>query len=135
LFENSLKTLSYTKESNGKYKVRLVVKAKKFQADSIGKQKEIPINDWIDIGVFQTIEKDGKKEEKVLYMKKVKITKTEQTIELVVDEEPESAGIDPYNKLIDRSPDNNIRKFKGGEKPETEGGGGVTVRVGGAEEE
>jgi ABC-2 type transport system permease protein len=135
LFENSLKTLSYTKENNGKYKVKLTVKARKLQADSIGKQKEIPINDWIDIGIFKTVEKDGKKDEKVLFMKKMKITKAEQTIELTVDEEPESAGIDPYNKLIDRSPDNNIRKFKGGDKPEAEGGGGVTLRVGGSDDE
>lgn len=132
LFENNLKTLSFQKQNNGKYKVNLLVQAKKFQADSIGKQKEIAINDWIDIGVFRTIEKNGKKEEKVLWMKKVKITKSEQKIEIWVDEEPESAGIDPYNKLIDRNPDDNTRTFKGGSVPENvSGGGGVSIKVGG----
>lgn len=132
LFENNLKTLSSAKQANGKYKVDLLVQAKKFQSDSVGRQKEIAINDWIDIGVFKTVEKDGKKEEKVLWMKKVKITKTEQKIEIFVDEEPESAGIDPYNKLIDRNPDDNTRKFKGGNIPENAtSGGGVTVKVGG----
>jgi ABC-2 type transport system permease protein len=133
LFENKVKTLSYKKEADGKFKVNLVVNAKKFQSDSIGKQKEIAINDWIDIGVFKAVEKDGKKEEKVLFMKKIKITKTEQSIELIVNEEPESAGIDPYNKLIDRSPNNNTRTFKGGDKPAGDDGGGVRIQVGNQE--
>ena len=34
----------------------------------------------------------------------------EETIRRVVDEEPRRAGIDPYNKLIDRNPENYVVK-------------------------
>jgi ABC-2 type transport system permease protein len=36
------------------------------------------------------------------------ITKNDQTIEFTVDQKPTRAGIDPYNKLIDRNPDDNM---------------------------
>ncbi|MGZ3883578.1 MAG: hypothetical protein ACXVPD_05135, partial [Bacteroidia bacterium] len=135
LFENSVKTLSYTKEANGKYKVKLVVEAKKFQADSVGRQKEVKVNDWVDIGVFKETGSGDKKTEKVLFMKKTKISGGQQTIEVIVDEEPTSAGIDPYNKLIDRNPDNNTRSFKGGDQPASTGGSGVTISVGGKKDD
>jgi hypothetical protein len=61
------------------------------------------MNDFIDIGVFS-----GKKgHEKQLYLKKEKLTGDKQTFEIVVDELPTLAGIDPYNKLIDRVADDN----------------------------
>jgi hypothetical protein len=31
---------------------------------------------------------------------------------VVVDEEPTQVGIDPYNKLIDRTPKDNVRDVK-----------------------
>ncbi len=34
------------------------------------------------------------------------------TFELVVDERPVRAGIDPYNKLVDRNSDDNVKKVK-----------------------
>ncbi len=62
------------------------------------------LNDYIDIGVFT-----GKKDhEKSLYLKKEKITQEKQTFEIVVDQMPTRAGIDPLNKLIDRASDDNM---------------------------
>jgi len=50
----------------------------------------------------------GKKDhEKTLYLKNQKITQATQTFEIVVDQLPTRAGIDPINKLIDRIPDDN----------------------------
>jgi hypothetical protein len=43
-----------------------------------------------------------------LSLKKDKITQEKQTFEIVVDQMPTRAGIDPYNKLIDRIPDDNL---------------------------
>ena len=40
-------------------------------------------------------------------MQKQNITQEHQTFEIVVDEIPTRAGIDPYNKLIDRVADDN----------------------------
>jgi ABC-2 type transport system permease protein len=64
----------------------------------------MPLNDYIDIGVF-TGEKDR---EKPLSLKKEKLTQEHQTFEIIVDQKPTRAGIDPYNKLIDRTADDNL---------------------------
>jgi hypothetical protein len=47
-------------------------------------------------------------EEQPLYLKKVKVTQEQNTFEIVVDEMPTRAGIDPYNKLVDRIADDNM---------------------------
>ena len=57
-----------------------------------------------DIGVF----KGTRDEETPIYMHREKITQCRQTFNLVVDERPTLAGIDPYNKLIDRIADDNV---------------------------
>ena len=104
LYDN--KTLSATsqKTPDGKYKVTLDVQARKIKADGNGVESRMPLADYIDIGVFT----GAKDEEKPLYMKKEKITQERQTFTIVVDKQPTRAGIDPYNKLIDRISDDNM---------------------------
>ncbi|MFH1175986.1 MAG: hypothetical protein V1750_01170 [Acidobacteriota bacterium] len=34
------------------------------------------------------------------------------TVEVVVAEKPERAGIDPYNKIVDRNSKGNVKKLK-----------------------
>ncbi len=93
-----------TPTADNKYKVTLTVQARKVKADGNGNETpDVDINDYIDVGVFS-----GKKdEEKQLYAKKEKFTQEQQTFEIVVDEMPTHAGIDPYNKLMDRISDDN----------------------------
>ena len=104
LYDN--RTLSATSKRlpDGRYEVRLEVQARKVQADGNGVETPMPLADYIDIGVF----KGAKDEERPLYMRREKITQERQTFTVVVDEAPTRAGIDPYNKLIDRIPDDNM---------------------------
>jgi ABC-2 type transport system permease protein len=103
LYDNKALSATYIQTPDKKYKVTLTVQAKKVQADGNGVESPMPIADYIDIGVF-----NGKKNhEKQLYLKKEKLTQEKQTFEIVVDELPTRAGIDPYNKLIDRVSDDN----------------------------
>jgi ABC-2 type transport system permease protein len=44
----------------------------------------------------------------VLYLKTQKFTQEKQTLEIIVDQMPTRAGIDPQNKLIDRVADDNM---------------------------
>ena len=103
LYDNKALTATYVETPDKKYKVTLTVQARKVKADGNGTESPMPLADYVDIGVFS-----GKKEhEKQLYLKKEKITQEKQTFEIVVDELPTRAGIDPYNKLIDRVSDDN----------------------------
>jgi ABC-type transport system involved in multi-copper enzyme maturation permease subunit len=104
LYDNKALSATSQKASDGKYKVTLKVQARKFQADGNGVETAMPLADYIEIGVFT-----GKKnEEKPLYMKKEKISQEHETFTIVVDQQPTRAGIDPYNKLIDRIADDNM---------------------------
>ncbi len=104
LYDNKAVTATVTQTPAKKYKVTLTVQARKLKSDGSGNETQMTMNDYIDIGVFS-----GKKdEEKPLYLKKEKLTQSNQTFEIVVDQMPTRAGIDPYNKLIDRIPDDNI---------------------------
>lgn len=68
------------------------------------------MNDYIEVGVFTDVEVDGEKEEKPLYLKKVRIDSIYNTFKIIVNEKPTEVGIDPYNKLIDtKSGDNRKR--------------------------
>jgi len=103
LYDNKALTATVEPTADHKFKVTLTVQAKKLKADGSGAETPMALNDLIEIGVF-----NGKKdEEKPLYLKKVRMTQASQTFEIVVDKEPTRAGIDPYNKLIDRDAEDN----------------------------
>ncbi len=103
LYDNKAVTATYVQTPDKKYKVTLTVLAKKVKSDGSGNETPMPLADYIDIGVFS-----GKKDhEKALYLQKAKITQEKNTFEIVVDQLPTRAGIDPINKLIDRIPDDN----------------------------
>jgi ABC-2 type transport system permease protein len=85
---------------DGRYEVALKVFAKKRKADALGKEAEAPLADWMDIGVLDA---DGQP----LLLEKQKIEQEETSFTLVVPKKPARAGIDPYNKLIDRRPKDN----------------------------
>ena len=109
LYDNKAITATSRRMPDGKYEVTLDVQARKVQADSTGVESPMPLADYIDIGVF----KGGKDEEKPLYMKKERLTQERQRFRIIVTEQPTRAGIDPYNKLIDRNPDDNMIDITG----------------------
>lgn len=137
IYENYVKDLSFTSTADGKYKVKLTVGSTKFRSDSVGKQTKVPVADYIDVGVFADENMNGKNREKELILQRIKMDAPEKTFEFIVNKKPVSAGIDPYHKLIDRTPDNNTWKF--GSKPpkvnldakETKG---IVITVGDGEE-
>jgi hypothetical protein len=132
LYENKTTKCSYTKTKDGNYLVLISIESKKMKADSIGRMKDTAINDWVDIGVFGNKLVNGKKTETELYLQKHKINKNKMDFKIIVKDEPISVGIDPYNKLIDRTPDNNSKSLKDGNKeietPENKGEN-ITIKV------
>jgi hypothetical protein len=104
LYDNKAVSATVSPTPDHKYRVTLKVQVRKLQSDGSGNESPMPLHDLIDIGVFS-----GKKdEEKPLYLKKEWLTQPTQTFEIIVDQLPTRAGIDPYNKLIDRNADDNL---------------------------
>jgi hypothetical protein len=104
LYDNKALSATSRRLPSGKYEVTLEVQARKVQVDSAGVESPMPLADYIDIGVFKGTTDDPHS----LYMNRVKMTQERQRFTIVVDERPTRAGIDPYNKLIDRNGEDNV---------------------------
>ena len=100
LYENRALSATWLPAADGKYEVKLKVAARKIRAGELGEEKEVPLADWIDIGVLDA-------QGQPLYMEKHKIEQAETEFTILVDRLPAKAGIDPWNKLVDRKPDDN----------------------------
>jgi ABC-2 type transport system permease protein len=116
LYENKVQEASYAKRPDGRYDVALTVNAKKLNADGQGKETEVKLDDWVEIGVFGEKPVAGRKkpEETVLYLQKVRMTAPRATFRMTVDAVPVRAGIDPYNKLVDRNSEDNRKPVSAG---------------------
>lgn len=101
IYNSRAKSATYTKLEDGKYRVHLSVEFHKDRSDGHGQEHAVPIHDWVDIGV---LDKDGK----YLYLQKQKFDRSDADFDLVVDQLPAQAGIDPLNKLIDLRPNDNL---------------------------
>jgi ABC-2 type transport system permease protein len=132
LYDNRVSKATSKKLPNGKYQVDIEFEVTKYKADDTGKRiykdksgktltytkkgdkfasESYPLNDYIEIGVFCEQTLKGKKSDKELYLKKMKINKINNSISLVVNEKPTEVGVDPYNKLIDTNSDDNRREL------------------------
>lgn len=113
LYENRAISAAAKDMGNGEYEVTLKFSASKLQVDKEGKEHKAAMSDFIDIGIFasETKDKNGRRKTNPLYLKKHQLKAGEQTVKIKVKGKPVKAGIDPYNKLIDRIPDDNTLDF------------------------
>jgi aminopeptidase N len=101
------------KRPDGKYEVTLQIAARKLYADGKGAETEAPLDELFDIGVFTADPgKAGFAAASVLAMEHRPIHTGSQAVTIVVDQRPSFAGVDPYNKRIDRNSDDNLAKVE-----------------------
>ncbi len=105
-YDNKTDSATTTQRPDGTWNVHLVLRAKKLKGDSVGNTREVPVADYMDVGIFGG-RVAGQKLGEPLLVKKVHITGNVTTMDFIVPKEPKRAGIDPYNKLIDRTPEDN----------------------------
>jgi ABC-2 type transport system permease protein len=100
LYDNRAMAATARALPDGRYEVTLKVLANKLKADALGKEEDVPIADWIDIGVLDD-------NDEPLFLEKRRIDRAETEYTVVVAGKPARAGVDPFNKLIDRKPKDN----------------------------
>jgi len=100
LYDNRATSATARKLADGRYEVTVDVVANKRKADELGKETDVPLDDWIDIGVLDAAGVP-------LYREKKHITAEKTTFNVTVAGTPARAGIDPLNILIDRRPKDN----------------------------
>jgi ABC-2 type transport system permease protein len=109
LFSNRAIAATARKRADGKYDVTIEVETHKFKADEQGNEREVPVDDWIEIGALAAPAK-GNKYGAVLYRERKHMTTGQASYTFTVDELPDKAGIDPLLLLIDRIPSDNMKK-------------------------
>ncbi|WP_411287460.1 M1 family metallopeptidase, partial [Phenylobacterium sp.] len=116
LYDVKTRTAAAKKRADGRWDVTLTFEAKKLYADGQGKETEAPLSsEMFDVGVF-TAEpgKKGFAAKDVLHLATAPIRTGTQSLTVTVDKPPKFAGVDPYNKRIDRNSEDNAIKVTGG---------------------
>ena len=101
LYENKTVEASYEQLPNHQYKVHLEINTSKYRVDEKGVEQQVPIQDWVDIGVYG-------EDNELLYLQKHQITSKKTIVEITVNQKPFTAGIDPMLKLMDRDGEDNM---------------------------
>ncbi len=110
LFDLKVEETTISETADGRFEVEIKIAAKNFEADGDGVETEVPLDLSIDIGAFEKNPDEAKPgEEPEIYLEKHRITQQETVITLLLDEKPTHVGIDPYNKLVDRNSEDNVK--------------------------
>lgn len=100
LFDNRATKAVAKKKDDGTWDITVTVKAVKYRSDDKGEQTELDFKDTLEIG---GLDDDGKG----LCLEKRQLEKGEQTLTFNCSKKPARAGLDPMNKLVDRTSDDN----------------------------
>lgn len=106
LWENHALSARARAVGGDRWEVTLTVEAKKLRADSLGNETEHRVADWIDVGVYAG--------DSLVYLARQPFTTSRRTFRIPVAQRPDSAGIDPLHKLIDRRLSDNVRAVEVG---------------------
>ena len=119
IWQLDTKRVSAEQVGEGMWEVSLDVRARKVVYDSTGVETEVPMDEWVQIGVFEAAEEGHQELSAPLYVQMHRIRSGEQTITVHVPREPILAGIDPYHllDLEEKGDDDNIARvsIKGGD--------------------
>ena len=131
LYNNKVNNVTSKKLPNGNYLVEINFNVAKYRSGKDGekiykdengktlvygtgknKVESLPLQDYVEIGIFGEPKKEGKYElENELFVKKYKIDKINNKVQIEVKEKPIEVGVDPYNKLIDTDSNDNRKKI------------------------
>jgi ABC-2 type transport system permease protein len=111
LFSNRALSATAKKRPDGKFDVTVQVETHKYTADAKGAETEAPVDDWIEVGALAAPAK-GQHYGRVLARQLLHMQGTHGTYTFSTDSLPDKAGIDPLLLLVDRVPDDNLKKVE-----------------------
>ncbi len=98
---------------DGRYEVQFTVEGHKLYADGAGKEQEDGLSESFEVGAFLAQPGTrGFSAASVLVVERQLLHSGKQELRLVTDKLPVWVGVDPYNKVIDRKPDDNLTEVR-----------------------
>lgn len=111
LYDVKVTDVKSQRRPDGRWDVALDVEAHKLYADGKGQEVEAPLDELFDVGAFKVEPgRKGYDKSSVLGVQRTRIRSGKQTLSLVTAVEPKYAGVDPFNKWIDRNSDDNVKE-------------------------
>jgi len=104
------KRASAVRTAPGAWQVVFDIDARKVVVDSAGVETEVPMSEWVELGIFADA-RPGESLGQPLYVQKHRIRSGRQTITVMVSRKPARGGIDPYN-LLDWEEGDNIEPIE-----------------------
>lgn len=109
LFDLKTESAKTQRLADGRWQTTLEIRARKLYVDGRGKETTAPIDGRFEVGLF-TVEpgKPGFTRDSVLVVERRALHDGVQKIVVLSSKQPKVAGVDPYNKWIDRDTDDNL---------------------------
>ena len=108
LFNNSVDSATVTKIADHRFQVKMKLLCEKIRCDSLGNEHKVPIDDYIDVGIFERNRQDGSLLGNSLLTRRIKIH-GDTTLTFIVAKWPYQVGVDPYHYLIDKVIEDNLK--------------------------
>jgi ABC-2 type transport system permease protein len=108
IFDNRTLEAKVTAAGDAKFKVSLEIECHKWKADEKGRETEVDMDDWIEVGAYAKPE-NGNRYGKLLHTERLRLSQGKHRVEFETSELPYQAGVDPKNLLIDRIADDNLK--------------------------
>ena len=112
LFNNRIGKVDVTETPDHKYKINMEVLCEKLRSDSLGNERTIPMNDYIDIGLFEKDPRNPSELGNSLLSARIRISSRDTTLSFTLDKRPYQVGVDPYHYLVDKIIDDNLKKLE-----------------------
>jgi ABC-2 type transport system permease protein len=115
-WEFEARRVSAVELPSGEWRVTMALRARKTVADSAGVETELPMDEWVELGIFAPVD-GGDHFADPLYRRRHRIRSGVQNITVVVARKPALAGIDPFHVLDveEKEVDNNIARVRDGQ--------------------
>jgi aminopeptidase N/ABC-type transport system involved in multi-copper enzyme maturation permease subunit len=114
LYDVKLESAKSRQLANGRWETTVSVSAKKMYADGQGKETPTTLNETFEVGLFSAEPgKSGFTRQSVLAFERRALRDGRQQIVVQSASKPAFAGVDPYNKRIDRETDDNVQSIEG----------------------
>ena len=109
IYDLKAKTATVKKLPDGRFETVVTVAGDKFYADGKGKETKATLDDVIEVGLFAARPGIGAFNSKdVDFIERRPVKSGEQQIRVISRRKPAFAGVDPYNKYIDRNSEDNV---------------------------
>ncbi|GAA4275113.1 M1 family aminopeptidase [Aquimarina gracilis] len=115
LYENRVVAAKTKKLDNGTYETTFTVNSNKIYYDDKGKEERTDDKtNYIEVGLFgeDIIDDQEVPLKNPYYLERKWLQPGDNTFTIITDKKPIKAGIDPYNKLIDRNSNDNLKSVE-----------------------